>query len=51
MYAKEFEAFIEAIRTGDRSKLKSTYPDAARSYQCTKWITDASVQTAQSATG
>ncbi|KAK9820801.1 hypothetical protein WJX74_005451 [Apatococcus lobatus] len=51
MYAKEFEAFIDAIRTGDRSKLKSTYPDAARSYQCTKWITDASVQTAQSATG
>ncbi|KAK9839342.1 hypothetical protein WJX84_000989 [Apatococcus fuscideae] len=51
MYAKEFETFIEAIRSGDRSKLKSTYPDAARSYQCTKWITEASVQTAQSATG
>ncbi|KAK9866478.1 hypothetical protein WJX84_008677 [Apatococcus fuscideae] len=33
MFAEEMRVFIQAARTGERSLLRSTYSDAARSYQ------------------
>ncbi|KAK9807571.1 hypothetical protein WJX72_003082 [[Myrmecia] bisecta] len=42
MYLREVEAFIDAVRIGDTSAIKSLYADAALSYQATQWITAAS---------
>jgi hypothetical protein len=41
MYVKQFEAFLHAVRTGDKSDVRCHYHDAARSYEASWWITEA----------
>lgn len=41
MYEKQFDAFIHAVRTGDQSGVRSTFKDAARTYETTWWISEA----------
>ena len=41
MYEKQFEAFLHAVRTGDKSDVRCHYHDAARTYQASWWITEA----------
>lgn len=41
MYEKQFDAFLHAVRTGDKSNLRCLYPDAARTYETSWWISEA----------
>ena len=41
MYVKQFEAFLHAVRTGDRNGVRCHYHDAARTYEASWWITEA----------
>ena len=49
MYDATFGAFLEAIRSKNPALLRSSFPDALKTYQTTRWIADASIQTARSA--
>ena len=49
MYDSAFAAFLQAVRTKDPTMMKSSFGDALKTYQTTKWIADASMQTPQSA--
>ena len=49
MYDATFGAFLQAIRTKNPSLLRSSFADALKTYQTTRWIADASRQTSQSA--
>ena len=42
MYHSEALTFVEAIRSGDRSNIHSSYPDAVETYKTSLWITTAS---------
>ena len=42
IYEKQFEAFLRAVRTGDKSEVRCMYADAARTYEASWWITEAS---------
>ncbi len=41
MYEKQFEAFLRAVRTGDKSGVRCHFGDASRTYQASWWITEA----------
>ena len=41
MYEKQFEAFLTAVRTGDKSLIRCHYHDAARTYEASWWISAA----------
>ena len=41
MYHSEARAFVEAIRSGDRSSIHSSYSDAVGTYKTSLWITAA----------
>ncbi len=41
MYEKQFDAFIHAVRTGDQSRVRSLFEDAAHTYETTWWISEA----------
>lgn len=41
MYEKQFDAFLNAVRTGDQSKVRCLFQDAARTYAASWWITEA----------
>lgn len=43
MYEEESKAFIEAVRTGKRTKIQSTYADAMKSFMVT-WAANESMQ-------
>ena len=45
MYEAQFADFLHAVRTGDRSGIRSLYHDAVRTYETSRWITDASIAT------
>lgn len=45
MYEAQFADFLHAVRTGDRSGIRSLYHDAVRTYETSRWITDASIKT------
>ncbi len=49
MYDATFGAFLQAIRTKTPTLLRSSFADALKTYQTTRWIADASRQTTQSA--
>ncbi|MBT4499046.1 MAG: gfo/Idh/MocA family oxidoreductase, partial [Gemmatimonadetes bacterium] len=40
-YLEEDVAFVEALRTGDRSEIRSSYEDAFKTFELTWAITDA----------
>lgn len=42
MYEAQFKDFLHAVRTGDNSNIRSLYHDAVRTYETSRWITDAS---------
>ena len=42
MYEAQFKDFLHAVRTGDSSQIRSLYHDAVRTYETSRWITDAS---------
>lgn len=42
MYMSEAQAFVEAVRGGDRSCILSSYSDAVETYKTSLWITAAS---------
>lgn len=42
MYEAQFKDFLHAVRTGDSSSIRSLYHDAVRTYETSRWITDAS---------
>lgn len=42
MYEAQFKDFLLAVRTGDNSKIRSQYHDAVKTYETSRWITDAS---------
>lgn len=42
MYEAQFKDFLHAVRTGDNSQIRSLYHDAVRTYETSRWITDAS---------
>lgn len=44
MYEAQFSDFLHAVRTGDRSGIRSLYQDAVRTYEASRWITDASIK-------
>ena len=41
MYQPQARAFVEAVRSGDISHIKSPYLDAVESYKASQWITAA----------
>ena len=49
MYDAAFGTFLQAIRTKNPKLLRSSFKDAAKTYEVTRWIADASEQTPQSA--
>lgn len=42
MYEPQAEAFVEAVRTGNTSGIRSLYMDAVQSFKASQWITAAS---------
>ena len=43
MYEAQFQDFLHAVRTGDRSGIRSLFHDAVKTYETSRWITDASL--------
>ena len=42
MYEAQFKDFLHAVRTGDNSQIRSQYHEAIKTYETSRWITDAS---------
>ena len=42
MYEKQFAAWLHAVRTGDKLAVRSHFADAAKTYEATWQITQAS---------
>lgn len=49
MYDAAFGTFLQAVREKNPKILRSSFSDALKTYEATRWITDASQPTPQSA--